>query len=254
MSNTENNALLDTTPVSDTSPENIANLLLGGGGAIIMDDDEASLLAYEQKLLSDIQSLRVFAEANELDSKKIVDAIEPYYTKQIPEDLEHAFSRLEIVAMEHETYVSVYIDETEASLVLWCCKDADGSQVKFDDVYLPYHSVSDLGADYRPKYSNSIIYGQSVDPMNAVRLYNNHKAEIVELNINNCLRDIECLFEYLVKYIKQGLSDVEIAKALDNIDSELDNEAAIAAEVAIQSEVAIQDEVKQSLPTPTLTP
>lgn len=224
MSNVSDNSQSISTTI-DISPEHVANLLLGGDGAVYDGDDEESVLAFEQEFLSDIETLRAFAVANELDIQKIIAAIAPYYTNKIPADLEHSFSRLESTALERDTYVSVYIDEEEASLVLWCCKNEDGSQVAFDDLYLPYESIREFGEDYRPKYSAEVVYGQSVDPMKAVKLYNSHKAEIIELNIKNSLRDVEALFGYLVKYIKDGLTSQEIIEALDSLGSEsADNE------------------------------
>jgi hypothetical protein len=230
MSNELNDLLTAPAVNAEVSAEQISNLLLGGGDSYSMDDEE-SVSAYKQKLFADIKTLRIFAEANELDSQKIVAAITPYYVNKITTDLDHSFERLEAVAMERDTYVSTYIDENEASLVLWCCKEADGSQVSFDDISLPYHTTSQLGEDYRPKYSDTVVYGQSVDPMKAVKLYNDNKAEIVELNIYNCLRDVGCLFDYLIKYIKNGLNDEEIVVALENLDAEeeLDNDVEVVA-------------------------
>lgn len=232
MGATSDDLTLVSTPTLDISPEHVVNLLLGGDIFVNIDDEE-SILASEQKFMSDVETLRAFAVANDQDTQKIIAAIAPYYTNKIPADLDHSFSRLEATAMDRDTYVSVYIDEDEATLVLWCCKNEDGTQVSFDDVYLPYHSIHEFGEDYRPKYSGDIVYGQSVDPIKAVRLYNNYKTEITELNINNGLRDIECLFGYLVKYIKDGLTSAEIVVALDSLDSEsMDSEVEVSASIA----------------------
>jgi len=188
--------------------EQVVDLLVG--------DDQDSSLIYE------IEVMRSFAVANELDSQKMLAVISPVFTKKVPTYLDGAFLRLEEYTLnpEPDTYVSVYINEDEAFL--------DISHCQFDEleIYLPYNLINELGKDYRPKYSDSGVYCQPVDPIKAVQLFKNqnHKDEIIELNVNNYLRDMESLFDCLNKYIKQGLTDAEIIAAFDAIANEpIDN-------------------------------
>jgi len=205
-----------------TSAEYIANLLL--------NSDDASW-ENDESLLAITESVRGFAIANGLDSQNMINALEPEYAKQISTALDHTFSRLvEITATDPAADVSAYIDADEAVLYLSRCKDADGTPVKFEEIFLPMNSINELGANIRPKYDNMRVYGLQVEPINAVKLYNNHKAEIIELNINTYLRDIQPMFDYFIGFIKTGLNNQEIIAAFDALDSDTDdNDAEHAA-------------------------
>ncbi len=201
------------------SPQHVTNLLFGGA-IMTWSDEEESIRLYEQTVLALIEQLRGFVVANDLDLQKIMAMLTPCFNEQISEDLEQSFSRLEATALEHDTSVSIYTNESEITMVLWCCKNEDGTQVRYDDIYLPYNSLQDLGEDYCPKYLDTFLGGQRVAPIKAVRLYQNHKAEITDLNVKNSLRDFEEFFKYLIEYINLGLTNEEIVEALDNIDAD----------------------------------
>lgn len=197
----------------NTSPELVINSILGNSekiteavqnSSLIIPSDMLEELGLEEdhdaakEILIKMQLMFEFARINGQDPKKIVAELKPYAVNAVSDFIEHLFSRLELVAENPDTYVNAYKRVDHTLIVLRHRKD--GSEGFFHDIYFPCGIINEN--------EHRII------PSDVVNSYKKHKAEVLDLNVNYCLRDAEDFFNFSTELAKSGLNDIEIIKKL----------------------------------------